>query len=73
VCNQTNNPQSRTSLSYVQADVQVRYQPINEKFIVNLMGGTTVVVANSNGPIGQPKRLLDQRVEVVGRAWAFGQ
>ena len=25
--------------------------PINEKFIVNLMGGITVVVANSNGPI----------------------
>ena len=25
--------------------------PINEEFIVNLMGSITVVVANSNGPI----------------------
>ncbi len=47
VCNGTNNPQSRTSLGYVQADVQVQYQGINEKFIVNLQGGTTVQVTQA--------------------------
>ena len=46
-CDGTNNPQSRTSLGYVQADVQVQYQGINEKFIVNLQGGTTVQVTQA--------------------------
>jgi phage tail sheath protein FI len=45
VCDITNNPASRTSLGYVQADVQVRYQAINEKFIVNVQGGQTVTVS----------------------------
>ncbi len=45
VCDTTNNPQSRTALGYVQADVQVRYQAINEKFIVNVQGGQTVQVS----------------------------
>jgi len=45
VCDVTNNPQSRTALGYVQADVQVRYQAINEKFIVNVQGGQTVQVS----------------------------
>ena len=51
VCDGSNNPQSRTSLGYVQADVQVRYQGINEKFIVNLQGGQSVTVssASNNG------------------------
>ena len=51
VCNGSNNPQSRTALGYVQADVQVRYQGINEKFIVNLQGGQSVTVssATNNG------------------------
>jgi phage tail sheath protein FI len=44
VCNLTNNPLSRTSLGYLQADCSVQYMAINEKFIVNLTGGTTVVV-----------------------------
>ncbi len=44
ICDATNNPQSRTSLGYVQSDVQVQYQGINEKFIVNVEGGQTVVV-----------------------------
>jgi len=44
ICNASNNPQSRTSLGYVQADVQVRFQAINEKFIVNVEGGTTVTI-----------------------------
>lgn len=45
VCDVSNNPQSRTGLGYVQADVQVRYQAINEKFIVNVQGGQTVQVS----------------------------
>jgi hypothetical protein len=45
VCDITNNPQSRTALGYVQADVQVQYQAINEKFIVNVQGGQTVQVS----------------------------
>jgi ribosome-associated toxin RatA of RatAB toxin-antitoxin module len=32
-------------LGYVQADVQVQYQAINEKFIVNVQGGQTVQVS----------------------------
>lgn len=48
VCDASNNPQSRTSLGYVQADVQVRYQGINERFIVNLQGGQSVTVTTQN-------------------------
>ncbi len=46
VCDITNNPSSRTALGYVQADVQVQYQGINEKFIVNVEGGQTVQVTS---------------------------
>jgi hypothetical protein len=45
VCDSSNNPASRTGLGYVQADVQVQYQAINEKFIVNVQGGQTVQVS----------------------------
>lgn len=48
VCNASNNPTSRTALGYVQADVQVQYQAINEKFIVNVQGGQTVVVSTDS-------------------------
>jgi hypothetical protein len=44
VCDTSNNPASRTGLGYVQADCQVQYQAINEKFIVNVQGGQTVQV-----------------------------
>ena len=44
ICDAGNNPQSRTSLGYVQSDAQVRYQAINAKFIVNIEGGQTVQV-----------------------------
>jgi phage tail sheath protein FI len=44
ICDLTNNPLSRTSLGYVQSDAQVQFQGINEKFIVNVEGGQTVVV-----------------------------
>lgn len=45
VCDASNNPVARTGLGYVQADVQVQYQAINEKFIVNVQGGQTVQVS----------------------------
>jgi uncharacterized protein len=51
VCNASNNPVTRTALGYVQADVQVQYQGINEKFIVNLQGGQGVSVANASGSV----------------------
>ncbi|WP_227307080.1 phage tail sheath protein [Acidisoma cellulosilyticum] len=47
LCDSVNNPASRTALGYVQADVQIRYQGINEKFIVNLDGGAGVLVSTS--------------------------
>jgi hypothetical protein len=50
VCDTTNNPPSRTGLGYVQADVQVQYQAINEKFIVNVQGGQTVQVTIHTTP-----------------------
>ena len=53
VCDISNNPDSRTSLGYVQADVQVKYMGINEKFIVNLEGGQTVTVNRQTLPSGQ--------------------
>ena len=47
VCDSTNNPQSRTALGYVRADVQVQYQGINRFFVVNLQGGSSVVVSTT--------------------------
>ena len=46
-CDSVNNPLSRTALGYVQADVQVQYQGINEKFLVNLQGGAGVQVSSA--------------------------
>ena len=54
ICDTSNNPQIRTQLGYVQADVQVQYQAINEKFIVNVEGGQTVSVQLQTLPTGQP-------------------
>jgi phage tail sheath protein FI len=56
ICDSSNNPLSRTSLGYVQSDAQVRYQAINEMFIVNIEGGQTVqvqtqVLPNSPGAL----------------------
>lgn len=39
-----NNPFSRTSLGYEQADIQVTYQAVTEFFIVNMQGGQTVSI-----------------------------
>jgi hypothetical protein len=44
ICDISNNPPSMTDLGFVQCNVQVQFQGINEKFIVNLEGGQTVVV-----------------------------
>ncbi|WP_068170956.1 phage tail protein [Neokomagataea thailandica] len=51
VCDATNNPQARTALGYVQADIAVRYQGINEKFVVNLQGGSSVSVSTLGGSV----------------------
>jgi hypothetical protein len=51
VCNASNNPQSRTALGYVQANVQVQYEGINKFFLVNLIGGATVQISSSSAPI----------------------
>lgn len=54
ICDASNNPTSRTGLGYVQADCQVQYQAINEKFIVNVEGGQTVSIQRQTLPSGQP-------------------
>lgn len=40
----SNNPQNRVALGYMQADVKVQYLAVIEKFLVNLEGGTSVQV-----------------------------
>ncbi|HQU02538.1 MAG TPA: phage tail protein, partial [Acetobacteraceae bacterium] len=52
LCDVSNNPVTRTGLGYVQADVQIQYQAINEKFIVNVQGGQTVQVSRQTLPQG---------------------
>ena len=52
VCDLTNNPSSRTSIGYLQCDVQVQYPAINEKFIVNVEGGQTVSITKQTTPPG---------------------
>jgi phage tail sheath protein FI len=54
ICDVSNNPLSMTALGYVQANVQIRYQAINEKFIVSLEGGQTVEVTQQSLPASQP-------------------
>jgi phage tail sheath protein FI len=56
ICDTSNNPTSRTGLGYVQSDAQIRYQAINEKFIVNMEGGQTVQVQRQTLP-GAPGSL----------------
>ncbi|WP_419757343.1 phage tail protein [Acidisoma sp.] len=48
LCDSVNNPNNRLALGYVQADVQVRYQGINEKFLVNLGGGASILVTTTS-------------------------
>ena len=54
ICDISNNPATRTGLGYVQADIQVQYQAINEIFLINLEGGQTVSVSTQTLPSGQP-------------------
>lgn len=56
ICDRSNNPLSRTGLGYVQADIQIQYQSINEKFIINLEGGQTVQISRQTLPNGQSGR-----------------
>jgi hypothetical protein len=53
ICDISNNPASQTGLGYVQSDAQVQYQSINEKFIVNIEGGQSVIVSVQTLPSGQ--------------------
>jgi len=48
VLDQTNNPDSRVALGYMQADVQVKYLSIVWFFLVNLEGGQSVSVRLTN-------------------------
>lgn len=50
VCDASNNPFTRTALGYLQADVQVRLQAINEFFLVNIEAGQTVQVLRQTLP-----------------------
>ena len=47
VLDDTNNPDSRVSLGYEQADVQVKYQSVTEFFLVNMQGGQTVTITKT--------------------------
>ncbi|NHN88863.1 phage tail protein [Acetobacter conturbans] len=47
ICSTQNNPQSRTSLGFLQADISVTYFGINKKFIVNITGGADVTVSSN--------------------------
>lgn len=49
ICDASNNPDSRTALGYVQADVKVKYMGIMRYFIVNLQGGQGVTVTVATG------------------------
>lgn len=49
MCDTSNNPDSRTALGYVQADVKVKYMGILRYFIVNLQGGQGVTVTVASG------------------------
>ncbi len=48
----TNNPITQVGRGYMQADIQVQYLSITEKFIVNLQGGQTVQVQTPISTIG---------------------
>jgi hypothetical protein len=45
ICDLTNNPVNRIALGYMQMDVKVKYLSVVEKFLVNLEGGQSVLVA----------------------------
>jgi uncharacterized protein len=47
---QSNNPDSRVALGYLQADVQVKYLSIVRYFLINLEGGQSVSITVANNP-----------------------
>ena len=47
-CNLANNPDSLTKIGVVTASVQAEYPAINQTFIVNLQGGSTITVSVQN-------------------------
>lgn len=44
ILDDSNNPQSRVALGYMQADVKVRYLSVVEKLVVNVEGGQSVEI-----------------------------
>ena len=46
----TNNPQTRVSLGYMQADIKVVYLSIIKYFLINLESGQTVVIVRNSSP-----------------------
>ncbi len=46
----SNNPQARVALGYEQADIQVTYLNVVEKFLVNFQGGGSVTIATATNP-----------------------
>lgn len=44
----SNNPQSRVALGYMQADCQVQYLGIIEKFLINVEGGVSVQISRGD-------------------------
>lgn len=51
ILDKTNNPQNRVALGYMQADVQVIFLSVIEKFLINVEGGQSVqIVRQSTQP-----------------------
>lgn len=47
-CNVQNNPSSQTKIGIVRADVQAQYPSVNQTFIINLQGGSTITISVPN-------------------------
>lgn len=50
VLDATNNPSPRVALGYMQADVQVVYLSVIEKFLINVEGSQATVIRTSTNP-----------------------
>lgn len=48
ILDKSNNPDSRVALGYMQADYQVKYLGIVEKFLINVEGGTSVNIVRQS-------------------------
>ena len=49
----TNNPQTRTALGYLQADIKVQYGPVIEFLLANIEGGQSVQIERRNTTLNQ--------------------